>query len=140
MRSARVLSILLVLGARLASAVICPGGELASNQTATGLSAEQLIDGDHARAIAVAYHLTTGGGSSATVEVNLCCPSSENDCSVATGRWVAVAGSSVALTGGATDAGAVGIDNPTCLYRTRVTAIAGGGNVDTTVRCTAPGQ
>jgi hypothetical protein len=112
-----LVSLVLVLGlahgARAAN-VTCPQGYLAEMQTTTGPSANTVT----ARAApALAFQLV-GGGTSATVQLEICC--GPLNCATG-GSWAPLQGSQVTLTTGNFNAAASVLD-PTCMYRANVTA------------------
>lgn len=110
----------LVLAALVAPAyaanVTCPQGWLTQAQLTTGPSTNTVT----ARAApALAFELI-GGGTSATVQLEMCC--APFNC-LSNAGWAPVAGSVVTLTSGAFTA-AASVLAPTCAYRTNVTACA----------------
>jgi hypothetical protein len=64
---------------------------------------------------AIVFQATNTAGT-ATAEIDICCVGS---CDPVTGTWAQVQNSPMTLT---VSSGAVGIGNPTCLYRALVTA------------------
>ncbi len=110
----------LVLAALASSAfaanVSCPSGYLTAptGQNATGPSVNTVT----ARAApALAFQLL-GGGTSATVQLEMCC--GPLNCNL-TSAWAPVQGSVATLTAGSFNAAASVLD-PTCMYRANVTA------------------
>jgi hypothetical protein len=125
-----LLCVLTLATAAGAANVTCPNALLTPTaQTATGASANT-VTARGATALVVEAFLASG---TATVQLEICC--SPLDCTVAS-TWAPVLGSVMALTG-ATQAQAVSLLAPTCLYRTNVTACTA-CNVTTAAACAGP--
>lgn len=103
--------------------VSCPSGYLTppGGQTTTGPSLNTMT----ARAAPAVVFQFLGGGTSGTVQIEMCC--SPLNCAPG-GSWSPVTGSATTLTTGAYNA-AVSILAPTCTYRANITACTSCGIV-----------
>lgn len=103
----------------------CPTGYLTppGGQTATGPSLNTVS----ARGAPALLFQFVGGGTSGTVQVEVCC-SPLNCPNTGGGAWAPVTGSATTLAAGSYNA-AVSVLAPTCLYRTNITACTACGIV-----------
>lgn len=110
----RYLLLLLALSAPVwAANRTCPTGSTTPTaQTATGGSADTVT----ARAAPALVFQAVNTAGTATVQVDICCVGT---CDPSTGSWAQVANSPMSLT---VSTAAVGVANPTCIYRSNITA------------------
>ncbi len=111
-----LLPLVLLASSAYAANVSCPSGYLTAptGQTATGPSINTVT----ARAApALAFELV-GGGTSATVQLEICC--GPLNCASSVG-WAPIQGSQATLAAGNFSASASVLD-PTCMYRANITA------------------
>lgn len=124
---ALLLLLLLPLQARATLNTDC-NSTLATGQTTTGRSVNQLSIHDNAWRPSVSFQYFRNAGT-ATVQLEACCL---NTCDPTNNAiWAVIDGSSKSIDG-TTQTQGVGIDNPRCVYATNITACAS-CNVD--VRC-----